>query len=498
MTQQNLQQLPTQEATLDFSSINVLGLAALPIINVKEYGAVGDGVHDDTPNIQEAINAAAPDRIVFFPETSDYYKVTSTLNSTQQQLIGCGPSSVISGTASPFIAVAFSAQTSVDSKAGKIKGLEFLLTGANQKAITVSAAPLNALGNSNFILDDCGFDFSACSGSANWDVVAFTDLSGAIVDSCRFYGNRQSTVRALALYGCSGTTVSKVRVYRAYYGLYVDKSADNPWNDSLLALGVYMFGCFTGMYFGASFDDSIVGCTIEQNYYECVYTHGATIQTFSGCEFYCVADANSGKFVMNLLSDPVQITGGTLIYQQNNGNGGIFFRGQANGGGCVVDGVNFSGNYASGGTLVQYQTPMGAGNAVQNCLFNVSSPEQYTVFYPAGDMAAQNGKCPALVIRNNIYADNQSANLDMNAGNFAPAVPAASTWLWNPLPYAVRVFISGGTGVSISIAGPNGSGSVGTAIATGLASGSVILNAGEAINLGAYTGAPTWTWMRIT
>jgi len=47
--------------------------------NVKTYGAVGNGVNDDTVAIQAAINAAAPAKgTVYFPEGT--YKVTSTLS----------------------------------------------------------------------------------------------------------------------------------------------------------------------------------------------------------------------------------------------------------------------------------------------------------------------------------------------------------------------------------------------------------------------------------
>jgi polygalacturonase len=57
------------------------------IINVKDFGAVGDGVADDTAAIQAAINAASSSKTgkeVIFPSanTSQFYKITSPLTVT--------------------------------------------------------------------------------------------------------------------------------------------------------------------------------------------------------------------------------------------------------------------------------------------------------------------------------------------------------------------------------------------------------------------------------
>lgn len=50
------------------------------IVNVKDYGAIGNGTADDTTSIQNAINALQPGGIVFFPTGT--YKVSSTLTCT--------------------------------------------------------------------------------------------------------------------------------------------------------------------------------------------------------------------------------------------------------------------------------------------------------------------------------------------------------------------------------------------------------------------------------
>lgn len=67
------------------------------VINVKDFGAKGDGANDDTAAIQAAINAAAqstPGAIVYFPPnvSSQFYKVTAPIVVTKPiTLQGSGP-----------------------------------------------------------------------------------------------------------------------------------------------------------------------------------------------------------------------------------------------------------------------------------------------------------------------------------------------------------------------------------------------------------------------
>ncbi|MDE1998040.1 MAG: hypothetical protein KGI52_03820 [Burkholderiales bacterium] len=50
------------------------------IVSVKDFGAVGDGVTDDTAAIQYAINALNPRGTLFFPSASSNYMITNTLS----------------------------------------------------------------------------------------------------------------------------------------------------------------------------------------------------------------------------------------------------------------------------------------------------------------------------------------------------------------------------------------------------------------------------------
>lgn len=76
------------------------------IVSVKDFGAVGDGVTDDTAAIQAAIDSGAG--AVYFPTSiASYYITAQLVLNSNQQIYGDGPSSwieVIDGSANAFYA----------------------------------------------------------------------------------------------------------------------------------------------------------------------------------------------------------------------------------------------------------------------------------------------------------------------------------------------------------------------------------------------------------
>jgi hypothetical protein len=72
-------------------------------VSVKDYGAVGDGVTDDTAAIQAALDSASSDgvQLVYFPEGT--YKISTTVNLVSNiTLYGAGRLSIISGVTAGF------------------------------------------------------------------------------------------------------------------------------------------------------------------------------------------------------------------------------------------------------------------------------------------------------------------------------------------------------------------------------------------------------------
>jgi len=82
---------------LSLSIINLTGITAQPIFNVKTYGAVGDGVHNDTLAVQAALSAAAKSSssIVLFPGPSTYLTWPLRVVKANNMLIQFEPQALV-------------------------------------------------------------------------------------------------------------------------------------------------------------------------------------------------------------------------------------------------------------------------------------------------------------------------------------------------------------------------------------------------------------------
>jgi hypothetical protein len=171
--------------------------------NVKDpaYGAVGDGVTDDTTAILAATTAAAGGIVLFPPGT---YKVT-TLNLTGANInwLGCGDgAAIISGTTSTQL-ISLTDNTATAYK--NFKGLSFTSSGTYSRLFALEESQ-------NVSFDTCFFDGSNCTGD-----IAFGGTASGLAQyrflNCDFklaasgmrglYNNAARGLRSVSLRGCT-------------------------------------------------------------------------------------------------------------------------------------------------------------------------------------------------------------------------------------------------------------------------------------------------------
>jgi hypothetical protein len=207
------------------------------LISVKDFGAVGDGVADDTAAIQAAINAArTQNSVVYFPpnNTSQIYKITAPLTCN-------GPISII---------------------------------GAGPQAVTIWAQGFSA---GQFILD---FNLPAATNY-------FFDIHGITLRS------NNGAPNGLRLKNTSYCTIKNLQIYNVANG--VEISGSNCFSNFFENLACYQvsgrsvrFASFTG---GGHYTFS--HCTFTGNYgFEVDSASGITQLAFVSCNFeQCVSNS---------------------------------------------------------------------------------------------------------------------------------------------------------------------------------------------------------------
>lgn len=454
-------------------------------VNVKDFGAHGDGVHDDTAAIQAAIDAAgtAGGGTVLLPQGT--YSISQSLTIPYNAVTLAGP-----GMFSANIRVAGSFDAIVVSNSS---------TGTRITSLSITSS----------VTQTAGAGIRADStGNA-----VYTTL----IDNVYF-----ATYNGIELYNTNTTTILHCRMNCDNYGLYCGNgcrivrftNAEVGGN----AAGVFLDGgCQSIKLLQLEMFSNAHAVVLDTpnggsapNY---VYMYDVEANPGSdvvGPYFYI---NNAGEVhLTECWSDAaqaIQINGGTVtILGGRYGNGGPPAIGIAGGESTTIVGASIAGVPNEGAAIVI----TGGGNVrVIGCIFGlfgdalayaVTVSDTYTGDYgvQAGGttgniLISGNSLGPTVYQIGNGYDIQCAAGLVTITDNYganpygsqtAPSVPTSGTALTNPFPVNVQVVVTGGTVSSIAIDGTD----------TGLTSGMVMLTPGQTITL-TYTAAPAWTWFGL-
>jgi hypothetical protein len=225
------------------------------MVNVKDFGAVGDGVADDTAALQSAITASAGKTLVL----SGTFKVTNTLNitSSNTRLVGSGLAKIVASGSSwtsgqPVLQIA-------GAGAGTTTTLTSAITSSSTTFSVASAAGLSA-----------GMFVTISSGSEYWSGI--TGNSG-------FQPVNKSELNCIR--SVSGTTITPEWGFEDTYSISGHTVTVTPYTfiQNVMVRGVQFYGLGNGnantlsgvnpLAIKASFVNnlSIEGCRIENFQY---------------------------------------------------------------------------------------------------------------------------------------------------------------------------------------------------------------------------------------
>jgi len=287
------------------------------VVNVKDFGAVGNGFADDTASIQSAINSSISQngKTVFFPEGT--YIVSSTINITDAcELLGENLSSIIQ-TSSSFVngdVIYVTGPLVLVGRAITINNIFF-----SAAAVRSSGYFINFYGNSTSRINNCQF-------WSGYKAIGYTGQASSYhkMYNCIIHDN---IATGIDIIGASGT----------------QGDVDVVISDVFIAGGSQVTNTYTGINIAAAGDISLRhvstvycnnGVTIDPvsgNRAQAVFITDCFFDSGNGWGIYCYTLLGS----INLLSI-------TQTWVATNGQGGIYLGGTGS-----VQQVNLNDVYCS-------------------------------------------------------------------------------------------------------------------------------------------------------
>lgn len=238
------------------------------LLDVKTFGAKGDGAHDDTAAIQAAITAAPSGHAIFFPDGN--YKITAQLTWTGKKLslVGTGKSSIVEGTAITATgtggALVYASGSGVSDSS-----VEFL----NCTGIETYGAY-----NGSSTKEFCFLRFSGADGIVVEGVKVSGKSTGMVLDTCtnvrvdRF--NFAGLLTSAATGGGTGTDAFNI-------GIKIKAGSRNSIRDMVAT----NCGCAISSAFATNKSDRMLvsGLSVDNAWSQGVVLNGADSSTVTNC-----------------------------------------------------------------------------------------------------------------------------------------------------------------------------------------------------------------------
>jgi parallel beta-helix repeat protein len=461
------------EKTVKYSDL----VSSSYVINVKAYGAVGNGTTDDSAAVQAAFNAAIPGSVVLFPASATAYIINTAINVPISNITVVGYGATLSNTADTQYK-----KFNVNGPKGFIRfeGLAFA-GGYSSMAPVVNNGTIAITNSSQITVNNCWFYQTNAAG-----VIIAGDSFDVAVTNCKFFSTYIGVITAVT----GGNKPFNINISNNFFrtGLGTTSSVNSgavilsntaPFGSGagIVVSGneIRSYGKY-GVYLNTAVHNSIVSDNFISGTGIGVQVEASTGVVVSGNTLRDIV--NEGILVQNG-SDNVNVSGNVLNTTDSNSNG-IKFSSVTNG---TASGNNVTSN---GDGLVVINSPtatitgntfsssgeqvviVGGGIAIisnfvisGNSLIAGGVGTRYHIKLDSGGGVINNGLITSNFFAGsvtdagiNLYAPSGNSINDINiTGNNTTNAVAGSGYLLdfggtvNPAVVLNRIWCSGNTGI---------------------------------------------------
>ena len=265
-------------------------------VSVKDFGAVGDGVADDTAAIQAAVNSVSSGGQVYFP--SGTYQISSAISLPSAAVVLKGASRWTTRLSQSTLNAA------VVSISGMFCGIQSLGLSYSPGTPTSGAIAVNVTGSyanlTNFVIAKChtGVKFNNCvAGKVSDFEVLDYESSGILIDSCN-----DIFVRSFIINAGNSTrgALGGIRlVHRAEAVVISDGDILLGQYSMTMDAGTYGIGTrpaynnFTNVFFDSAALTTLITKCVETDFVGCWFSNG---RTGAGAPGALVQDCDSVRF----------------------------------------------------------------------------------------------------------------------------------------------------------------------------------------------------------